>query len=179
MVSPMKDVSSAARSVQDTAETTIAELRDSVSALAKEVATIAERRTRAARETAVETAEAGAAELRRTIRRQPAVSMAVAAAVGAVLALLVVPRFGRTAAPVSRWDRYAPNVTRADLYDLADNIQRSVSRAAHSVAAPVTPAFERMVDALSRADTSSFNSIMEKAGSWFQKAQDKAKQKMS
>ncbi len=178
MVSPMKEVSSAARSVQDTAETTIAELRDSVSALAKEVATIAERRTRAARETAVESAEAGAAELRRTIRRQPAVAMAVAAAAGAVLALLVVPRFGRSTVPVSRWDRYAPNVTRADLYDLADNIQRSVSRAAHSVAAPVTPAFERMVDALSRADTSTFNSILDRAGSWFQKAQDKAKEKI-
>ena len=62
---------------------------------------------------------------------------------------------------------------------MADNIQRSLSRAAHSVAAPVTPAFERMVDALSRADTSSVSSIIEKAGSWFQKAQDKAKQKLS
>jgi ElaB/YqjD/DUF883 family membrane-anchored ribosome-binding protein len=174
----MKEVSSAARSVQDTAETTIAELRDSVSALAKEVATIAERRTRAAREAAYETAEAGTKELRRTIRRQPAVSMAVAAAAGAVLALLIVPRFGRSQ-PVSRWDRYAPNVTRADLYDLADNIQRSVSRAAHSAVAPVTPAFERMVDALSRADTSTFNSILDRAGSWFQKAQDKAKEKLS
>lgn len=177
MISPMKDVSSAARSVQDTAETTIAELRDSVAALAKDVATIAERRTRAARETAVETAEAGVVELRRTIRRQPAVSMAVAAAAGAVLALLVVPRFHSTA-PVSRWDRYAPNVTRADLYDLADNIQHSVSRAAHSAAAPVTPAFERMVDALSRADSSSFNSLLDRAGAWFQKAQDKAKEKI-
>jgi hypothetical protein len=179
----MKDVSSAARSVQDTAESTIAELRDSVAALAKDVASIAERRTRAVRETAAETAEAGAAELRRTIRRQPAVSMAVAAAAGAVLALLIVPRFGRSTAPVSRWDRWTPswtpNVTRADLYDLADNIQRSVSRAAHSAAAPVSPAFERMVDALSRTDSSSFNSVLEKARSWFQKAQDKAKQKMS
>jgi hypothetical protein len=62
---------------------------------------------------------------------------------------------------------------------LADNIQRSVSRAAHSAAAPVTPAFERMVDALSRTDTSSFNSFLDRAGSWFQKAQDKAKQKLS
>lgn len=179
MVSPMKEVSSAARSIQDTAETTIAELRDSVAALAKDVATIAERRTRAARETAVESAEASVAELRRTIRRQPAVSMAVAAAAGAVLALLIVPRFARSTTPVSRWDRYAPNVTRADLYDLADTIQRSVSRAAHSAAAPVTPAFERMVDALSRTDSSSFNSLLDRAGAWFQKAQDKAKQKMS
>jgi hypothetical protein len=178
MVSPAKDLSSAARSAQDAAETTIAELRETVASLAKDVADIAERRTRAVREGAVEAAEAGAKELRRTIRRQPAVSMAVAAAAGAVLALAIVPRFGRSAPP-SRWDRWTPNVTRADLYDLADNIQRSVSRAASSAAAPITPAFERMVDALSRADTLTMNSIIEKASGWFQKAQEKAKQKVS
>ena len=98
MVSPLKEVSSAARAAQDTAEFTIAELRDSVTALAKDVADVAERRTRAARHTAVDTAEAGAVEVRRTIRRQPVVAMAVAAAAGAVLALLVVPRFGSRAA---------------------------------------------------------------------------------
>ena len=95
MISPVKEFSSAARSAQDTAETTLAEMRDSVAALAKEVAEIAERRTRAARQTAIDTAEAGASELRRTIRRQPVLAMAVAAAAGAVLALLVVPRFSR------------------------------------------------------------------------------------
>ena len=94
MVSPVKEFSSAARAAQDTAESTIAELRDKVATLAKEVADVAERRTRAARHAAADTAEAGASELRRTIRRQPVVGMAVAAAAGAVLALLVVPRFG-------------------------------------------------------------------------------------
>ena len=39
--------------------------------LANEVADIAERRTRAIRAICVDTAEAGASELRRTIRRQP------------------------------------------------------------------------------------------------------------
>lgn len=178
MVSPLKEITPAARSAQETAEATLAELRDSVAALAKEVATIAERRTRAARQTAVDTVEAGASEVRRTIRRQPVVAMAVAAAAGAVLALAIMPRFSR-GAPASRWDHWTPNVTRADLHDLADNIQRSVSRAASSAAAPITPAFERFVDALTRADAAgSMNSIIEKASGWFQKAQDKAKEKM-
>jgi hypothetical protein len=178
MVSPVKDFSSAARSAQETAETTLAEMRDTVAGLAKDVAEIAERRTRAARQTAVDTAEAGASELRRAIRRQPVVAMAVAAAAGAALALAVVPRFGRSAS-TSRWDSWTPNVTRSDLYDLADNIQRSVSRAAQSASAPITPAFERLVDAITRTDPSaSMGSILEKAGGWLQKAQDKAKQKM-
>ena len=80
MVSPVKDFSSAARSAQDTAESTLAELRDHVTELAKEVSSIAERRTRVIRETAVDMAEAGASELRRAIRRQPVVAMAAAAA---------------------------------------------------------------------------------------------------
>jgi ElaB/YqjD/DUF883 family membrane-anchored ribosome-binding protein len=179
MVSPVKDISSAVRSAQDTAESTLAELRDQVTQLAKEVSSIAERRTRAMRETAVDTAEAGASELRRTIRRQPVVAMAAAAAAGAVFALLVMPRFSRPSSPASRWDSWTPNITRADLHDFADNISRSVSRAAHSGTASITPAFERLVDALSRVDTgSSMNSLVDKASGWFQKAQDKAKQKI-
>lgn len=183
MISPVKEVSSAAQTAKDTAESTIAEMRETITSLAKEVATLAERRTRAARKGAIDAAETGTKELRSAIRRQPAVSMGVAIAAGAVLALLVVPRFGR--APQSRWDRWAPNVqswtpnvTRADLYDLADNIQRSVGRAASAAAAPVTPAFERMVDALSRADSSSMSTIVDKLGGWFQKAQDVAKDKL-
>jgi hypothetical protein len=179
MVSPLKEVSSAAENTKQSAEATLAELRDQVTSLAKDVADIAERRTRAAREAVVEGAETGAKEVRKAIRRQPAIAMAVSVAAGAALALLLVPRFSRPAQ--SRWDRFerwTPNVTRADLYDMADNIQRSVSRAASAAAAPVTPAFERMVEALSRADTSAVSSLMEKAGGWFTKAQEKAKEKM-
>jgi chorismate mutase len=180
MVSPVTETSSAARNAQNTAESTLAELRDSVADIAKQVADIAEKRTRAARAAAVETAEAGASELRRNIRKQPVVAMAVAAAAGALLAIAFVPRFGRSA-PVSRWDRWAPNmpnVTRADLYELADNIQRSVTRAANAAAAPVAPAFERMVEALSRTDSSAVSSLLEKAGGWFGKAKDKVEEKM-
>ncbi len=183
MATPMKDVSSESRSPQQTgasADSTLAELRESITTIAKEVAEIAERRTRAARETAVNAAETGVSELRSSIRRQPAIAMGVAVGAGALLALLVVPRFGRPT-PRSRWESWTPNmpnITRADLYDMADNIQRSVSRAAGAAAAPVAPAFERMVEALSKTDTSTLNSIVEKMGGWFQKAQDKAKEKV-
>lgn len=171
MVSPVKEVP---RHSQEGDDSTLAELRERVAALAKEVAEIAERRAKVAGEAVVDTAEAGVDELRRGIRRQPVVAMAVAAAAGALLALAVVPRSRPRA---SRWDAWMPNVTRADLYDLADNIHRSVSRAASAAAAPVTPAFERMVGALSQADTSAVNSLIDRMGGWFQKAQDKAKEK--
>jgi hypothetical protein len=184
MVSPVQEFNPASRSSthETSAASTLAELRDSVTAIAKEVATLAERRTRAARQSAMDTAEAGASEVRRNIRRQPVVAMAVAVAAGAVLALVVVPRFTRPST-VSRWDRWTPNmpsITRSDLHDFADNIQRSVSRAAHSAAAPITPAFERLVEAVTRADAGgSMGSLLEKASGWFQKAQERAKEKMS
>ena len=180
MVSPVKEISSAARSVQDTAEF---DARRAARHRSPSLPRKSRRSPSAARarhaQTAVDTAEAGASELRRTIRRQPVVAMAAAAAAGAVLALLVVPRFGRPSSPASRWDSWTPNITRADLHDFADNISRSVSRAAHSGTASITPAFERLVDALSRVDTgSSMSSLVDKASGWFQKAQDKAKEKM-
>ncbi len=178
MASPMKEVSTSQPS-QDASSANLAELRETVANLAKDIASIAERRAKAAGETVANAAETGASELRQGIRRQPVLAMGVAVAAGALLALVVVPRSRPRA---SRWDawtpNWTPNVSRSDLYDFADNIQRSVARAASAAAAPVTPTFERMVDALSRADTSSMNTIIEKMGGWFQKAQDKAKEKM-
>ncbi len=181
MVSPVKEVSSSHSSSGGADETVLAELRASVNALAKEVAAVAEQRARAAAETVVNAADTGATELRRGIRRQPVLAMAIAAGVGALIAVAVVPRRVHHRSAWDRlpsFDRWTPNVTRADLYDLADNIQRSVSRAASAAAAPVTPAFERMVDVFSRADTSTLNNLAEKFGGWFQKAQEKAKEKV-
>lgn len=150
MVNPREDVVSApAPKAQGTAETTLAELRESVRTIASEVATIIERRTRPARASAIESTEAGVVELRRAIRRQPVMAMAIAAAAGALLGLAIAPR-SSGASSASHWDRWTPNVTRADLYELADNLQRSVSRAASLATAPVGQAFERVVDALSR-----------------------------
>ena len=105
-------------------------LRASVSALAKEVAEVAESRARAAAGKIGDAADAGTTELRRSIRSQPVLAMGVAAAAGALIALAVVPRRSH---PRSAWDRlpslekWSPNVTRSDLYDFADTIQRSVT----------------------------------------------------
>jgi hypothetical protein len=150
-------------------DSTLADLRKSVTAISEELATIAERRTRALREGT----EAGAAELRKTIRRQPVVAMGVAAVAGALLALAVVPRFGARP-PRSRFDglmSHMPQVTRADLHDFADNIQRQVSRAATSV--PFSSSVERLVDALSKIEPgTSMNSVVEKLGSWMRRVPD-------
>lgn len=180
MVSPVKEVAPNARAssrlaaAQSSAEATLAELRDSVTSIAKDVASIAEKRARAARGAVSDTAEAGASELRKTIRRQPVVAMAVAVGAGAIIALVLTPRSSRR---TSRWEGWMPPVTRADLYDVADNIQRSLSRGAQSMPA-VTPTFERLIEAITRADPSaSMNSIVEKASSWFQKLQSRATEK--
>jgi len=174
---PSKEAGVQDQSHEGVSAEALAELRDSVAALAKEVATIAERRVKAAGNAASEAVGAGADELSGMIRRQPELSMAVAAAAGAIIALLVVPRFGRSHS--SRFERWVPHVTRADLYDMADNIQRSVSRAASSAAAPVTPALERLLESLAGIDPGpSIGSAFDKLGGWLQKAQAKAKDKM-
>ena len=97
---------------------------------------------------------------------------------GAVLAILIVPsRPSRPASrwAVPRWDSWAPgwmpsmpSLTRADLYDAMDNVQRSVSRAAS--AAPGT--FERLLEALTRVDP---QGTIDKAGSWLERMQSKVK----
>ncbi len=154
-------------------EFTLAELRKSVVAIAEEVSKIAEKRTRAARQTAQDGTDA----VRGSIRRNPMIAMGVATGAGALLALLVVPRnalhMRKRSSSWSDWTPHMPHVTRADLYDVADSIQRSVSRATNAV--PLTSTFERLVEAVSKAEPSaSLNTIIDKAGSWLQKAKNTA-----
>jgi hypothetical protein len=153
-------------------DSTLADLRKSVTAISEELATIAERRTRALREGT----EAGAAVVQKAIRRQPVLAMGIAAVAGALLAIAVVPRFGARP-PRSRFDGLMshmpnmPTVTRADLHDFADNIQRQVSRAASSV--PFSSSVERLVDALSKIEPgTSMNSVVDKLGSWLRRVPD-------
>lgn len=169
MVVQAKDLRSGEASDE---QTMLADLRKSVNAIASDLADLAEKRGRAVRETA----EAGTSMLRKSIRRQPELAMGVAVLGGALLALLVVPRFGRSHAPsrwsAANWSNWASPVTRADLQDFADSMQRTVTRAASAV--PVTPAFERFVDALSRIEAKdTFNSVLDKAQSWFQRIKEK------
>ncbi len=177
MSAPVKDMTterggSSAPATGD--ETMLAELRKSVTAIAEEVAKVAEKRTRAARQTAQDGTDA----LRSSIRRQPMIALGVATVAGALLAVLVVPRSALHARKTSSWGDWSPHiphVTRADLYDVADTIQRSVSRAAGAV--PLQSTFERLIDAVAKVEPSaSLNTIVDKAGSWLKRAQAAASQ---
>lgn len=104
--------------------------------------------------------------LRNAIHRQPAVAMGFALLAGAAIALIAVPSFGRRTPP--RWDGWMPSISRAELYDFADQVQRGGMRAANSV--PVGSWLERLADAFSRVEPSaSLNATIEKIGSWFEK----------
>ena len=147
-------------------DSALADLRKSVTAISEELATIVERRSRVLRKGT----EAGAAELRKTIRRQPVLAMGVATLAGALIALALVPRSSPRPAR-SRWDGWMGQVTRADLHEMADKIQRQVSHAAASV--PFSSSVERLVDALSKVEPSaSMNSVLEKLGSWIRRVPD-------
>ena len=67
-----------------------------------------------------------------------------------------------------------PSITRADLYDAMDSVQRSVSRAAS--ATPLAGTFERLLEAITKVDPqASLGSTIEKAGSWLERMQAKVK----
>jgi len=136
------------------------ELRDSIASIASDLKEVAEARGRAAKEHADE----GLETLRTVIRRQPAVTMGLALLAGAAIAVFAVPSLRRRTS--TRWDAWMPPISRSDLYDFADQIQRGAMRAANSV--PVTSWLERLADAISRIEPStSLNSTIEKIGSWF------------
>jgi ElaB/YqjD/DUF883 family membrane-anchored ribosome-binding protein len=165
MVSPVQEARKDAPS-SSSSDHWLDELRSSVASIADDLKKVVEARGQAAKEQAQD----GVKALRKGIRRQPALTMAIATGVGAVLAVIAVPRFGRRA-PVSRWDAWMPSmptVTRADLYDFVHHIQNSALRAANSV--PLTSSLERLVDAVSKVEPSaSLTSAIEKASGWIQK----------
>jgi len=67
-----------------------------------------------------------------------------------------------------------PPVTRADLYDLADSVQRSATRAANSV--PLSSSLERLLEALSKAEPGApLTAIVEKAGGLIQRLRSAVK----
>lgn len=147
----------------------LSELRERVKDIAGDLSKVAAQRARDAQEAA----EAGADALRATIRRQPALSVGVAALAGALLAAAVIPRAKRRSE--SRWRDWAPSlpVGRADLHEFADGLQRSLSRATSSV--PLSSSLERLVDAVTRVEPgSALNGTIEKASSWLRNLQSRA-----
>lgn len=161
-------VSAPAYGSKDT-ESTIAELRKSVGAIGEQLQVVVEKRGRQLKRGA----DAGADSLRRSIRRQPVLAVGVATLAGALLAIAVAPRAFRGHS-ASHWHWNSP-ISRADLHELADSIQRSVARVAGNV--PLTSSLERMVDAITtaRAETpAAFNVLAERVGAWLRRAQSSA-----
>ena len=145
---------------------TIAELRATLASLAKEVSTIVEQRSRAAASAAAEAVQPHVENVQQTIRRQPAISMAVAAGVGALIAVAFVPRSHR---PRTMRERWVPNVTRADLSNLADQLSNAVSRlhVPSMPAMPDTSSFERMLAKVAQADpTGPMSNAIDKIAEW-------------
>ncbi len=151
-------------------EGTFAELRESVASIADDLKQVVEGRARAAKEQAEESAQ----DLRKAIRRQPAVAMGVALLAGATLALVAVPSGGRRSS--SRWAAWMPSmpsISRADLYEFADAIQRKTVQAANS--APFTSSLERLADAISKVEPSALSSAFGKISDSIQKARTRVK----
>lgn len=138
------------------------DLRKDVTALVETVRTVAERRARAVQEHA----DAGLMALRREVRRHPTAAVGLAALGGALLAIALVPRF-----EAKRTPRSAFAATRADVYDLADEIQSSIRRAVQATGAPLTASLNKVVDAVTSVDAkSSLTPLLERAMSWIERS---------
>ena len=90
MVSPIQEARKDGLSSASSDDGTLDELRNSVASIADDFKKVVEARGQAAKEQAQD----GVKALRKGIRRQPALAMAIATAAGAVLAVIAVPRFG-------------------------------------------------------------------------------------
>ncbi|KWT72633.1 hypothetical protein APY04_0072 [Hyphomicrobium sulfonivorans] len=145
---------------------TIADLRATLASLANEVSTIVEQRSRAAASAAAEAVKPHVDTVQQSIRSQPVISMALAAGLGALLAVALVPRAPRQKTLRERW---VPNVTRADLNNLADQLSSAVSRlhVPSMPAMPDTSSFERVLSKLAHADpTGPMSNAFDKIAEW-------------
>jgi ElaB/YqjD/DUF883 family membrane-anchored ribosome-binding protein len=141
-----------------------ADLRRELAMIASDVGAIIETRAAQAKQLATDAAEASLESTRETIREYPVSSIAVATVLGAVIAIALTspPRRPSLAARIGH---YVPEVTRADLNDMARQLQRSASHAVHG--SSLSSAFERVVDSVSSIDPkSSLTPALEKAGAW-------------
>ena len=68
-----------------------------------------------------------------------------------------------------------PSISRADLYEFADAIQRKTVQAANS--APFTSSLERLADAISKVEPSALSSAFGKISDLIQKARTRVKDK--
>jgi ElaB/YqjD/DUF883 family membrane-anchored ribosome-binding protein len=144
--------------------TELAELRRELSMIASNVSIIIETRAAKAKQLATDAAQASVDTTRDTIRDYPVTSIAIATILGAAIAVALTPAPRRTSF-ASRFGNMMPEVTRADLNDMARQLQRSASHAVQGTS--LASAFERVVDSVSSIDPkSSLTPALEKAGVW-------------
>ena len=140
-----------------------AELRRELAMITSNVGIIIETRAAQAKQLATDAAEASLETTRDTIRDYPVTSIAVATLLGAAIAIALSPP--RRPSLAARMGNYVPDVTRADLNDMARQLQRSASHAVRG--SSLSSAFERVVDSVSSIDPkSSLTPALEKAGAW-------------
>ena len=139
----------------------LAELRADLAALVADVKRVAEARASQVKDAAIDGAEAGVDFARDTIRSHPIPAIAIAAVVGAAIAVALTPALHRSR--TARLADWAPHITRANLGEMAQGLQRSAS----STGSSLLSAFERVVDSVSTIDPkSSLTPTLEKAAAW-------------
>ena len=138
----------------------LAEVRSDLAALVAEVKRVAEARASQVKDAAIDGAEASVDFARDTIRSHPIPAIAIAAVVGAAIAVALTPAVQK---PRSRLADWAPDITRTNLGEMAQGIQRSAS----STGSSLLSAFERVVNSVSTIDPkSSLTPTLEKAAAW-------------
>lgn len=146
-------------------EGTFEDLRKSIASIAGDLRQVAEARGRAAKEQT----QNGLHALRQAVRRHPVMALAIALLAGSALALIAVPNY-RDRRP-TRWPAWmppVPSISRADLHELADTIQRNAIRTVNSV--PLTSLLERLAHAITQFEPGeSLISAVGKAGAWIDK----------
>lgn len=138
----------------------LAEVRADLVTLVADVKRVVEARASQVKDAAIDGAEAGVDFARDTIRSHPIPAIAIAAVVGAAIAVALTPAVQK---PRSRLPDWAPDITRTNLGEMAQGLQRSAS----STGSSLLSAFERVVDSVSTIDPkSSLTPTLEKAGAW-------------
>lgn len=147
---------------RDTQPSTYESLRQEVEAIAESLQAVAEQRARWLKNQT----DAGLVTVRQQIRRHPGPALGIAMAAGALLAVALVPRAAATRRS-SSWGYGSLPVTRADLEDLADSVQRSVARAVRAAGPPVASSLNSVVDAVTSIDPKgSITPLVEKVMAW-------------
>ncbi len=148
----------------------LAELRKDLSILVADVKKVADARVVQVRDAATE----GVSATRDIIRSYPVASVAVATIIGAAAAIIILP--ASQARPTSRFRAWMPDITQADLREMAHGLQRT---AAQNLNGPsLLSTFERVVDSVSSIDPkATLTPAIEKAGTWLSSMREALKGK--